>query len=323
MRPNARIPGPRRSSSAQPDEPIRTRPGVLLPEPSRWSDCATNLLVGTGTALPVPFPPHVPAPLANLSMKGGLRGVEQRRSAYRNRRVPNAWRPTGSTSAKSPSGNVTATDAHRALVEVDLFEQCQRILDARGEAHSQRAASNSDYHLTGLITCPRCGSKYVGTSAPGKLRRYRYYTCFSRTRYGTAGRGGVRIDADLLRRTARLMNVPVDTASATSRSNSTSSAPAVTNSPSSPPARWPRPAHRPCNGCATTSRLFAHGTPGQRKAVIETHVARIKIDGNRLILIFKIPTCNDTGSAETSTTPGVGQRITLWGRAETETTVRT
>jgi site-specific DNA recombinase len=42
--------------------------------------------------------------------------------------------------------DVTATDAHPALLEVELFEQCQRILDARGEAHSQRAASNSDYH---------------------------------------------------------------------------------------------------------------------------------------------------------------------------------
>jgi site-specific DNA recombinase len=53
------------------------------------------------------------------------------------------------------------------------------------------------------------------------------------------------------------------------------------------------------------SAVFAHGTPGQRKAVIETHVAEIKIDGNGLIPIFKIPTGNDNGPAETSTDPGV------------------
>lgn len=67
-----------------------------------------------------------------------------------------------------------------------------------GEAHSQRAASNSDYHLTGPITCPRCGHRYVGTSAHGKLRRYCYYTCLSHNRYGTAGCDGARIDADLI-----------------------------------------------------------------------------------------------------------------------------
>jgi site-specific DNA recombinase len=94
--------------------------------------------------------------------------------------------------------DVTTPNAHPALIDTRLFDECQQILHARGEIHSQRAASNSDYHLTGLITCPHCGNKYVGTSATGKLRRYRYYTCFARTRYGTAGCTAPRIDADLL-----------------------------------------------------------------------------------------------------------------------------
>jgi len=40
--------------------------------------------------------------------------------------------------------------------------------------------------------------KYIGASATGKLRRYRYYTCFSRARYGRSGCTGPRIDADLM-----------------------------------------------------------------------------------------------------------------------------
>jgi site-specific DNA recombinase len=96
--------------------------------------------------------------------------------------------------------DVASPNAHPALIDTRLFDECQRILQARGEIHSQRAASNSDYHLTGLITCPHCGNKYVGTSATGKLRRYRYYTCFASTRYGTAGCTTARIDADLLDR---------------------------------------------------------------------------------------------------------------------------
>jgi len=94
--------------------------------------------------------------------------------------------------------DIAVANAHPALVDVELFNQCQRILQARGEAHSQRAASSSDYHLTGRITCPHCGNKYVGTSATGKPRRYRYYTCFARTRYGRTGCTAERIDADLL-----------------------------------------------------------------------------------------------------------------------------
>ncbi|MEV0269629.1 zinc ribbon domain-containing protein [Hamadaea sp. NPDC050747] len=84
------------------------------------------------------------------------------------------------------------------MVDADLFEQCQQIMQARGEAGSRRAASNSDYQLTGLIICPECGCKYIGTSATGKRRGYRYYTRFSRARYGKAGCAAHRIDADLV-----------------------------------------------------------------------------------------------------------------------------
>lgn len=93
---------------------------------------------------------------------------------------------------------VVVPDAHEALTDPDMFEQCQRILTTRGEPGSSRAASNSGYYLTGLITCPECGCKYVSTSATGKLRRYHYYTCFSRVRYGRQGCTAPRIDADQL-----------------------------------------------------------------------------------------------------------------------------
>jgi len=35
------------------------------------------------------------------------------------------------------------------------------------------------YHLTGLISCPECRHKLVGTSAKGRTKIYRYYTCFT------------------------------------------------------------------------------------------------------------------------------------------------
>ncbi|MFV2110284.1 recombinase family protein [Micromonospora sp. LOL_015] len=80
--------------------------------------------------------------------------------------------------------DVYVPDAHDPLIDRDTFQRAQDIAAARGDAQTQRAMSDSDYYLTGLLTCPRCGHRYIGTSANGRTRRYRYYTCFTRTRYG-------------------------------------------------------------------------------------------------------------------------------------------
>ncbi|MBQ1072496.1 recombinase family protein [Micromonospora sp. C31] len=80
--------------------------------------------------------------------------------------------------------DVYVPDAHPALIDRDTFRRAQDIASARGDVQTQRAMSDSDYYLTGLLTCPRCGQRYIGTSAKGRTRRYRYYTCFTRTRYG-------------------------------------------------------------------------------------------------------------------------------------------
>jgi len=92
--------------------------------------------------------------------------------------------------------DLTVPGAHPPLVDQARFDEAQRIMTARGEACSQRAASTSDYHLTGLINCPNYGRRYVGTSATGRNRSYRYYTCFSRSRYRPTGCTSSRLDAD-------------------------------------------------------------------------------------------------------------------------------
>ena len=51
------------------------------------------------------------------------------------------------------------------------------------------------------------------------------------------------------------------------------------------------------------AEVLTHGTPGQRKAIIETHVAEIRIDGTRLIPVFMIPAADTDEPAETSTDP--------------------
>ena len=94
--------------------------------------------------------------------------------------------------------DIVAEHAHDALVEADTFAQAQQILAVRGENPARKAAAFSDYHLTGKITCPRCGRHYVGTSATGRTRIYRYYTCTTRSTRGVAHCRAPRIDADRL-----------------------------------------------------------------------------------------------------------------------------
>jgi site-specific DNA recombinase len=83
---------------------------------------------------------------------------------------------------------------HPALIRSDLFERAQEILRQRGEDASLRRSNQSDYLLTGLVTCSRCGKRYIGAAATSKAGRYRYYVCISRQRYGRK-----HCDADSLR----------------------------------------------------------------------------------------------------------------------------
>jgi site-specific DNA recombinase len=73
---------------------------------------------------------------------------------------------------------------HEPLVDAGLFERAQAILRERGEDASLRRSNTSDYLLTGLLKCVRCGKRYIGACAHGNGGRYPYYVCFSRQRYG-------------------------------------------------------------------------------------------------------------------------------------------
>jgi len=93
-------------------------------------------------------------------------------------------------------GSVYVPDAHPALIDRNTFARAGEIAAARSGPHTQRAASQGDYQLTSLITCPGCGCKYIGTAAHGRNQTYRYYTCFTRARYGTTACPTARLPAD-------------------------------------------------------------------------------------------------------------------------------
>ncbi|MGH2704687.1 MAG: recombinase zinc beta ribbon domain-containing protein [Actinomycetota bacterium] len=69
---------------------------------------------------------------------------------------------------------------------------------ARREIPSLRRSNLSDYLLTGLVVCDRCGKKLVGAAATGRNGRYPYSVCFSRQRYGNQECDQDRLRADEL-----------------------------------------------------------------------------------------------------------------------------
>lgn len=72
---------------------------------------------------------------------------------------------------------------HPRIVDMETFEAAQSILASRAEEASRRS-NTSDYLLTGLVVCSKCGKKFIGAAANGRNGRYPYYVCFSRQRYG-------------------------------------------------------------------------------------------------------------------------------------------
>ena len=88
--------------------------------------------------------------------------------------------------------------AHPPLVDEAVFDQAAKLLAERRGNPRRRAANASDYLLAGLVVCEDCGKHYVGTAATGKQRRYRYYTCFTRQRYGKNECSAERLPADEL-----------------------------------------------------------------------------------------------------------------------------
>jgi site-specific DNA recombinase len=245
---------------------------------------------------------------------------------------------------------VSVPDAHLPLIDAALYAEVQRIFASRSNVRPVRAASHSDYHLTGLIICPECGQKYVGTSAHGRRRVYRYYTCVRRSRYGPAGCTAPRLQADIAdelilaalvdfyadsgliadaanaaqqqRDTTRTLrreelatvqrelgNVAsaldryliafelgsLDEATCSHRVRALQErARQLTNRQRQVTARGDQPAPPP--DCRLMEQIrhqlaaiLRAGTPAQRKAVIEAHVAEIRVAHGTITPVFKLP----------------------------------
>jgi site-specific DNA recombinase len=88
---------------------------------------------------------------------------------------------------------------HEPLVARNVFDEAQALLASRSKQRSKRRSNASDYLFSGKLRCGHCGAAMVGSAAHGRSGRYRYYTCFTRHRYGKSkGCAAERIPADAL-----------------------------------------------------------------------------------------------------------------------------
>ncbi len=69
-------------------------------------------------------------------------------------------------------------DCHSPLVDRHVFEQVQALLTSRRPSVKHPMRVSSQYLLSGLARCARCGSTAVGTK--GKSGKYLYYNCNNR-----------------------------------------------------------------------------------------------------------------------------------------------
>ena len=86
---------------------------------------------------------------------------------------------------------------HEPLVDEFTFAKAQAILRERGE-HAKRRGNASDFLLSGLLRCGRCGKAYTCMSANGNVGRYHYYACTGRQKYGPKACDGERLPREKL-----------------------------------------------------------------------------------------------------------------------------
>jgi site-specific DNA recombinase len=99
----------------------------------------------------------------------------------------------GQSARKDNAEVVRMENAHPALVARSLFEKVGKLMDGRRREVIPPRSVGSEYLLSGLIRCGKCGASMQGS--PAKNGRYHYYSCRRK-----AVSGASACDAKLVRR---------------------------------------------------------------------------------------------------------------------------
>jgi site-specific DNA recombinase len=81
----------------------------------------------------------------------------------------------GRSRPKDPKDIIRIENNHPAVISREMFEKVQALLKERSPEMTHPRTINSDYLLSGLLHCGKCGSGMVGCAA--KSSRFLYYAC--------------------------------------------------------------------------------------------------------------------------------------------------
>ncbi len=99
---------------------------------------------------------------------------------------------------KGEPDEVCIPDNHPAIIDVDTFNRVQEMLKTNSPSVSHPREVTSQYILSGLIYCKKCGGKMVGSSA--KSGAYSYYECSAKLKGGKAVCDAKPVKKELLER---------------------------------------------------------------------------------------------------------------------------
>jgi len=77
---------------------------------------------------------------------------------------------------------VRAENSHPAIIESDEFQKVQKILESRSPKVCHPRTHSSDYVLSSLVFCGKCGLRMIGS--PAKSSQFHYYACQNHVKRG-------------------------------------------------------------------------------------------------------------------------------------------
>jgi len=178
-----------------------------------WTPCATTAPVvrsifetyekGTGLNLivqqlsaqkiPAPRGPHWSKTMVHYLLRNRAYIGER----IYNRRSYKAYRRGEKASLANPTEDwVVKENAHRPIIERELFERVQGIM--KSKVITMGRTFHRPYLLTGIARCANCGYRMIGQPSHGNGHKYLMYTCSGYLRIGKSVCRSVHILTDAL-----------------------------------------------------------------------------------------------------------------------------
>ena len=98
---------------------------------------------------------------------------------------------------KPESEWIIIKNTHEPVIGKELFHKVQRLIKERQPKNQAGQVTASQYLLSGLIKCGKCGGGY-GVTGYGRNKKYAYYNCITYSKKGKAVCSGYRVRADEL-----------------------------------------------------------------------------------------------------------------------------